>query len=76
MSSTTSYNIKNYIYENKTAVKTFTILAIVMALLMIMFVYMGSRNPVSENILPPLPVKPPEYGYGPFGYGLYRSPIN
>lgn len=71
------YNIKNYIYQNKSTVETYIILIILLLVSAILLIWFtGRENKPTNNILPPIPKKIPEYGYGPFGYGLYSQPLN
>lgn len=66
------YNLKNLIYENK---QTFIALSVVMIIIFIFAaynVYGWNYNPTVLNIY--RPTLPPQYGEGPYGYGLYAPP--
>ncbi len=66
------YNIKNLVYENK---KTFIILSIFIIIVLFFAahnVYKWDYKPHIINIYKP--ALPPQYGMGPYGYGMYAPP--
>jgi|688.fasta_scaffold09444_16 hypothetical protein len=81
MSSTTSYNpftaigrynLKNFFYENKKTVISMACLIIFVLIFAFYNVYSQQDHPKVLNIY--RPIVPPQYGYGPYGYGLYAPP--
>lgn len=65
------YNLKNFLYDNKKPVIGISFLVIIVLLFLFYNIYSQQDNPKVLNIYRPMP---PQYGYGPYGYGLYAPP--
>jgi len=66
------YNLKNFFYENKKTVIYVTILLILVLIFATYNVWRWEDHPKVLNIY--TPSVPPQYGVGPYGYGLYAPP--
>lgn len=68
------YNIKNYVYENKNTVTAVMVIAIILVVVIMFVLYSEDIGiePLITNNTQSFP--PPQYGYGPYGFGLYLPP--
>jgi hypothetical protein len=66
------YNLKKFFYENKKPVIGIAFLIILVLIFIFYNVYSQQEHQKVLNIY--RPIVPPQYGYGPYGYGLYAPP--
>jgi hypothetical protein len=69
------YAIKKYVVENKSRVMTIIFVAILIILALMYVIY--TADPSTDNsfmTIDPVKPPPPQYGNGPYGWGLYLPP--